>query len=548
MFTPESWTLPDILDVRASDLRDKIYLDVPFEQKRFSYLDVKVLSLQIARALIADDINPGDRMVLFLPNCSEYVLAWFGASFAGIVEVPINTAYSGEFLAHQLRVTRPRCAVVTEELAARLVECSAASCIERYYIVGEDVRATLKGLRRLGKEVKPFTHLEAGGNVQLPCIRARDLASIFFTSGTTGLSKGVAMPHAQMAFFAEEAVALTRMTEGDVHMSVGPLFHGNAQFCAAYPALVAGGRFVLREKFSASRWSRQLGECGATVTNLVGVMMDWAWSQPPIPEDSENEVRCVWAVPTAFSYLEEFKTRYGVEMVTENFGLTETAMPILTPYGSERPSGSCGLAVSDWFDVELVDRETDEPVANGEAGELVVRPKVPWTVSLGYWGMPAETVASFRNLWFHTGDALRRDEDGWFYFVDRLKDAIRRRGENISSFEIEHAVLRHEAIVDCAAIGVPAASEAGEDEVMLFVVAREPISKDDVARWCRSALPAFAQPKFIRLVGVLPVTPSGKVRKVELRETALAGSLDEDRVDGAVMAADAVREGLRDQA
>jgi crotonobetaine/carnitine-CoA ligase len=253
-------------------------------------------------------------------------------------------------------------------------------------------------------------------------------------------------------------------------------------------------------------------------------MMDWTWKQPPRPDDADNDLRCVFAAPTASSILAPFRERFGIEAFVEVFGLTETAMPILTPYGEERPAGAAGLLADEYFDVRLVDPETDEEVATGEVGELVVRPRLPWTSTMGYYGMPERTNEAFRNLWFHTGDGLRRDAEGWFYFVDRLKDAIRRRGENISSYEIEQAVLGHPDVLECAVVAAPASSEAGEDEVAVFVVVAEGSSTgvDEVRAWCERRLPAFARPEYVDVMEALPMTPSGKVRKVELRERAIA--------------------------
>ena len=191
---------------------------------------------------------------------------------------------------------------------------------------------------------------------------------------------------------------------------------------------MAGAGLVLRRKFSASRWVDQVREGGVTVTNFLGVMMDFVWKQAERENDADNPLRCIFAAPTASSILAGFRKRFGVEAFVEVFGLTETSMPILSPYGEDRPAGAAGLLVADWFDIQLVDPETDKEVPVGQVGELVVRSKYPWTLSMGYYGMPAKTVEAWRNLWFHTGDALRRVEDGWYYFVDRYKDALRRRG------------------------------------------------------------------------------------------------------------------------
>jgi crotonobetaine/carnitine-CoA ligase len=211
--------------------------------------------------------------------------------------------------------------------------------------------------------------------------------------------------------------------------------------------------------------------------------------------------------------------RFGIESFVDAFGLTETCAPIISPYAEIRPPGAAGLLASDWFEARLVDPETDEEVPVGAIGELVVRYKVPWTCSLGYYGMPEKTAEAWRNLWFHTGDALRRDEDGWYYFVDRYKDALRRRGENISSYEVEQVILAHPAVVECAVIGVAAGVEAGEDEVMAIVVTDgATVTAAELWSFCEGKIPTFAIPRFVRFVDALPKTPSEKVRKAVLRD------------------------------
>jgi len=520
------WNLPWILRERARTHGDRPYLDVPFQGHRSTYAETLGTAEAVAAALLADGGEPGDRVVLMMPNCAEVILTWFGCALAGMVEVPINTAYCGTFLEHQVRTAQPRVAVVDAALAERFLDgVDAFASIERFYVTGSecDRADALATMRRAGFDARRWEELLEGGDAELPEVRSHDLASIFFTSGTTGLSKGVMMPHAHMTFFADECVSLTRLTDEDTYMCVGPLFHGNAQFLAALPALIAGARFVLQERFSASQWIDQVRDSSATVTNFVGVMMDWTWKQPERPDDADNRLRCIFAAPTASSILDGFRRRFGVEAFVEVFGLTETSMPILSPYGEERPAGAAGLLADEWFDIRLVDSETDEEVPPGEVGELVVRTKLPWTMCAGYYGMPDKTAEAQRNLWFHTGDALRRDADGWFYFVDRLKDAIRRRGENISSYEVEQAVLGHPAIAECAAVAAPAHTEAGEDEVAVFVVPADgaTLDVDDIHAWCERRLPAFARPEYVSVLDGLPMTPSGKVRKVELREQAV---------------------------
>jgi len=519
----DDWSLATVLRQQAAQRPDAVYLDAPDEDRRWTYAETLAVTEGIATNFHAAGLGYGDRVLMQMFNSSSLVFTWFGAMVGGLVEVPINTAYEYDFLAHQVRTSDPGCAVIDDVFAQRFVDV-AADCggIRKFWVVdtGEQEKA-LATLRDQGWEAAPFEELFERRNVELPRVHGRDLGAIFFTSGTTGPSKGVAMSHAQFYFDACENVALNRLTAEDAYMVTTPLFHGNAQWLAAYPALVAGARFVLRRKFSASRWIDWCRHSGVTVTNFLGVMMDFVWKQPERPDDADNELRSIFAAPTASSIVDRFKRRFGIEAFVEVFGLTEVSMPILSPYGEDRPPGAAGLLVSEWFELQLVDPETDEEVPVGEVGEMVVRSKFPYTMSNGYYGMPEKTVETWRNLWFHTGDALRRDEQGWYYFVDRYKDALRRRGENISSYEVEQGLLAHPAVLEAAVIAVPASIEAGEDEVMACVVLSEPTDPAQLWEFCSTRVPAFAVPRFIRTMAALPRTPSEKVQKLELRKEGI---------------------------
>jgi crotonobetaine/carnitine-CoA ligase len=520
------WALPTILRQHAEHRPDAVYLDVPEEGLTFTYRQILTEAERIGRYLLSSGAEAGDRFVIMAANSSRFVRTWLGTAVAGLVEVPINTAYEHDFLAHQIRTVQARWAVIDDTHAEKFVAVAAAARgIEKFWIIDTGSRDKASALlREQGWQVGAWEELLQDAPAELPEVLAQQLASVFFTSGTTGASKGVAMPHAQMYFFALECIALTRLTAEDTWMTVTPLFHGNAQFMAAYPALVAGARVVVHSRFSASRWVDQLRESRVTVTNLIGVMMDFVWKQDARPDDAVNDLRCVFAAPTASSILDGFRRRYRIESFVEVFGLTETSAPIISPYGQDRPAGAAGLAADDWFDVRLVDPDTDEEVPVGTVGELVVRPRFPWIVSLVYFNMPEQTAQAWRNLWFHTGDALRMDEQGWFYFVDRYKDALRRRGENISSYEVETAILSHAAVVEVAVIGVPAPGvEAGEDEVMAYLVTREATTPQSVWEWCEQRIPAFAVPRFLRFVDELPKTPSQRVQKARLRGLGITG-------------------------
>ncbi|WP_244928913.1 AMP-binding protein [Nocardioides sp. W7] len=519
-----TWALPTVLRHHAAKRPDSVWLDVPEEAATWTFAEMLTAAERVGRNFLTNGASQGDRVVLVAQNSSRFVRTWIGTAVAGLVEVPINTAYEHDFLAHQVRTVEARLAVIDDVFAERFIAVKeAASTITKFWVIdnGQQDKA-IELLREAGWEAAPWDELEgevsSGTSVELPEVQPQDLASVLFTSGTTGPSKGVAMPHAQMYFFADECVSLVRLTPDDAWMTLTPLFHGNAQFMAAYPTLVAGARCVIRSKFSASRWIDHVRTSRVTVTNFIGVMMDFIWKQDPRDDDADNPLRVVFAAPTAATLVQPMKERYGIEAFVEVFGLTETSAPIISPYGEDRPAGAAGLVADEWFDVALVDPVTDEPVAVGEIGELVIRPKVPFICSMGYFNAPEKTVEAWRNLWYHTGDALRQDEEGWFYFVDRFKDALRRRGENISSYEIETSVLSHPAVVECAVIAVPASTEAGEDEVMAYVITQQEVTAEQLWEHCDGRIPSFAVPRYLRFVDELPKTPSQRVQKAKLRD------------------------------
>lgn len=530
---PATWTLDQVLRHHAAQRGEAVCLELPEEGASWTYAEALDLSERVGSGFHRAGARADDRVVVMAGNSSSFVFTWWGTAVSSLVEVPINTSYEGEFLRHQLDVAQARFAVVDDVLVERWIGVAEhARGIEKFWVIdtgrGELERA-LELLRSHGWEASSWADLAVADKVDLPAPNPQDLGAIFYTSGTTGPSKGVAMPHSQLYFFAQIVVSLTRLTPDDAYLTTTPLFHGNATFMAVYPVIVAGGRAVVRSKFSASRWIDHVRESGITVTNFVGVMMDFTWKATPRADDRENTLRCVYAAPTASTIVEQFKERFAIEAFVDAFGLTETCAPIMSPYGVDRPAGAAGLQNKEWFDIRLVDPETDREVEIGEIGELVVRPVHPWTCSNGYYNMPGKTVEAWRNLWFHTGDALRRDEDGWYYFIDRYKDALRRRGENISSYEVEQALLVHPSVVEAAVIGVPADQDAGEDEVLAVVVVSASVDPREILDWCTGRIPAFAIPRYLRIVDTLPKTPSAKVRKAVLRDQGIA----EGTYDGA---------------
>jgi carnitine-CoA ligase len=315
------------------------------------------------------------------------------------------------------------------------------------------------------------------------------------------------------------------LTEDDVLYTCLPVFHTNA-LNAFVQALLSGATFHLGPRFSASRFWTRVTDAGATITYLLGAMINILISRPPGPEDKAHRVRVALAPATPAGLFDGFRERFGVHLI-EGYGSTETNAVIMESWRGQR-AGQMGT-VRDGFHARVVD-EYDEPVPDGTAGELVLRHDPPFAFATGYFAMPEKTIEAWGNLWFHTGDRVVRDADGWYRFLDRIKDAIRRRGENISSFEVEQALTSHPAV--SAAAVFPVASEMAEDEVAVAIVLEQGASCEalDLIRHCEPLLAYFAIPRYVRFVQDLPLTTNGKVRKSVLRDGGvLPGDWDRER-------------------
>lgn len=529
------WTLSRVLEHQAETISDRPFLRWTHDEDSLSFAETNKRANRIAHGLQTLGLRKGDRIILLLPNSLEYVLTWFAANKLGAIEVPINTAYKGSFLEHQINISGAETIVINrdhvEELRQSLDRlCHLKRCI---VISGEVDRISSEQWDLGGLEVLAFEDLASGDGVN-PGIEVlpQDLATIMFTSGTTGVSKGVLMSHAQIYLFSELDAQLVGLRSDDVYATGFPLFHANAQFLTLYPCLIVGALCVLYPRFSATEWLTQMIKSGATVTNSVGVVLPFVFNQPPTPLDKSHRLRCVCIAPMPNDLVTAFNERFGGIRFIEAFGQTEICLPLMTPYDVMAPRGACGVQVSQWFDVRIVDPGTDVEVPNGTVGELVIRSKYPWTINQGYSNMPKRTIEAFRNQWFHTGDAFRRDHEGWFYFVDRIKDALRRRGENISSFEVEEPIREHPAVLDVAVVGVPADVEGGEDEVMAYVVLKQGMhaTPEELIEWWDRRVPYFAVPRFLEFIEELPKTPSEKVRKAALRDRGIGqGAWDRKR-------------------
>lgn len=522
-FTPHfrrgDWTLPAILRHQAKTRPDAPFLSWTDEGQPISFREMEELTNRLANGLRQFELGKGDRVVLFLPNCPEFIPLWFAISKLGAVEAPIAESAKGGFLAHQLKVAAPKLIVTTPALSHALADMGESIACENVLVVNDD--GDNASIADLAVRVSCFKDLRTDDPAHPDVdVAPRDLGAILFTSGTTGPSKGVLMTHSQLCFFAEEGAQLTGLTSEDVYMTSFPLIHGNAQVLTVFPSLIAGAHCVVYPRFSASDWIGRVKRSGATVTNTIGATMSFICAQPPSGNDRDHALRRVYAAPLSPDLEPVFVERFGVDHFVNGFGQTEISLPFMTPPGSKAPPHAMGKLVDQWFEVKLADPETGEEVEEGAVGELLIRPRVPNIICSGYAQMPEKTVEAMRDLWFHTGDAMRRDADGWYYFADRVKDALRRRGENISSFEVEAVIRSFPAVSECAVIGVPADEAGGENEVMAFVVVAPGAAFvcEDLIAWCDARMPYFMVPRYVEVIDALPQTPSEKVQKGVLRE------------------------------
>ncbi len=547
-FAPAQWTLPAVLEHQAAQIGDRPFLRWDDHSEFLSFDAVNRKVNRLAHGFVALGIGRGDRAAIFMPNSLDYVFAWFALNKLGAAEVPINTAYKGSFLEHQINISSASTLIVDVDFL-EAVRDSIANMpkLQRVLLWSRD--GAIDGAPTIGDcEVLRLTDMYSG-NAQNPGVEVRpqDIAAIIFTSGTTGLSKGVLMPHAQCYLFAENGAVVTQLAAEDCYPTAFPLFHANAQVLTIYPCLIVGARCVMYERFSATSWVDRLHASGATVINSIGVMLPFVYAQPPTPRDATHRLRCILAAPVPDGIVEEFKQRFGVRHITTAFGQTEICLPFLSPpeHNDERPAGAAGVLVDQFFEARIVNPETDEEVADGAIGELVLRHKQPWTINAGYVGMGDKTAEAWRNLWFHTGDALRRDAQGWFYFVDRFKDALRRRGENISSFEVEGPIRRHPAVADVAVIAVPA-DEGGEDEIKACIVLKDGCTAThaEIIEWCEPRLPYFAVPRYLEFMDGFPRTPSEKIQKNILRDAGNTAATW-DRTTAGVVLQDELRRAER---
>jgi crotonobetaine/carnitine-CoA ligase len=484
----------------VTDAPDHPWID--FEGEAHTFAEVWDRALRVATGLRGLGIGEGQTVCTLLDSSVDPVAIWIGANLLGAIWVPVNTAHKGEFLRHQLADSAAPVVIAEVDFAERV----------------EAVRGGLPDLVNVVVRGPSLDALSAHDRLLDPvALDPRQLSLLIYTSGTTGPSKGCMLSHSYVCNVA--AGATRNRTPGETLWTPLPMFHLNAAATSILATAVTRSTLAITRRFSLSGFWPEIRRNGATMISLLGAMIPLIATAPDT-EDSlacKGQIRYAGGAPYPPEIARVWRERFGVPIVGSSiFGLTEATFLTWTPEGVQHPPGSAGIRNDD-FDVRLFD-DRDREVAVGEVGEIVARPLRPHVMFEGYWRRPEATAAVWRNGWFHTGDLGRFDDDGWLWFVDRQKDYLRRRGENISSMELEAAFLTHPDLVEVAVHAVP--SELTEDDVKVTAVRQEgsALTEEELARWSLDHLPYFAVPRYVEFRSSLPRNPTGKVLKYQLRE------------------------------
>ncbi|NSW73399.1 AMP-binding protein [bacterium] len=524
----KEWVLPKVLKKQSERNGTKDFLQFSYNNP-LTYSEVNTLANQIANSLNKLGVKKGEKVSVYMPNSLELCLSWFGILKNGSIMVPINTAYVMDFLQYIIESSDSKILIIAEEYMDRLKNIDdRIPLIENVIVWPREEKGSLNLMNYKGKaKIYSWKEFVESGDKNEPNVEITHLdhARLMYTSGTTGRSKGVVRPCAADYSSAMNYSLIMDITSDDIVFTCLPLFHSNAMVMGVYPAMIQGAKVVVEEKYSASNFWKWMKDFRITKFNLVGVMSYFMWNAPVVPEEKEHEVKLVLGSPAPHDIIEDFMERFDIKFM-EGYGLTEVGQCTFMRPGEPFRIGSCGKE-SPGYEIKIVNPDTDEELPPDTPGELVLRPRIPNICLHYYHKMPEKTVSDFRNFWFHTGDLCRKDDDGYIFFMDRVKDYIRRRGENISSFEVENMVSSHPKINEAAAIAVKVDEEGrySEDEVMIVVVKEndENLDPKEIIEFLKPIMPKFMIPRFIRFRDTLPKTPTNRVQKAKLREEGVTG-------------------------
>ena len=520
----ERWTLVEAVRHQARAQGEREFLS--FENgERFSFAEFDRLTDCLATALANLGLTAGDRILGLLTNSKEFMITMIATHKLRAVFVPVNTELRGGFLEHQIINSSPRIIVVDDNLMGRFSSFDPSETgIETVVGVGDESSPDISRLGLLAEvsQVRMDSLLDTTPNTEkLADPSPSDVCTIMYTSGTTGPSKGVLMPQGHCYLFALGIVAAMELTEQDRYFCCMPLFHANGLFMQVYASLLAGSSCHVTKRFSVTDWLNIVREENITVTNALGVMPEFIFRSPPSPNDRDHKMTRILAIPVAEEWGVAMQERFGVKL-RQGFGMTEVNMVAYSDLDDPVMSGCAGPPLSDFFEVIIADPDSDVELPRNQVGEILVRPKIPFCFNVGYFKMPDKTVEAWRNLWFHTGDAGRMDSEGRLFFVDRIKDRIRRRGENISSYELEQTLNEYPGVIESAAVGLRVPGAGGEDEIKAVIAIDGP-SPDPEAflDWCVPRMPRHTVPRYLEFVAELDKTASGKIRKQAIRDAGV---------------------------
>jgi len=497
-----------------------------FDHTVYSYYDTNSRVNELATGLARLGLSRGERVAFYMSSCPEVMFLVLAANKLGAIWIPVNTDYKGAWLVDTVNRSRPRLLVTDAEHAGRLAVVAAS--IEAAHVVVLGDPACMPGAISFDE-----LYAASAGEPDLSQFDYSDTSAVLWTSGTTGRSKGVMQSH-NIWFEAAIRGSLHTTNTGDVIYNVMPMYNSGAWATALLRSLVYGVTLAVDPGFSVRHFWDRVRFYGATQSCTIGAMHMFLWNAPPRPDDADNPLRELQALPIPHDLIESFSQRFGVRLLGQGFAQSEAMLIVRQDpkLRSSWPNGSCGnpMGVSD---IRLLDDNgCDVPV--GEPGELCLRPREPFVIFNGYFDDPQATEAAFFGEWYRTGDLLRKDADENYFFVDRKKDAVRYKGRNISTYEVELVAHKHPAIADCAAFGIPSEELASEDEIKLNVVLKEGARLEaiELARFVNDNGPHFFVPRYIEFVDELPYTPNQKVQKYKLREQGVGAAAWDARKSG----------------
>ena len=520
----EERTVGKILAKRAEEYGDKPFVET-IGGETISYREMHERSNRLAHGMAEFGIDFQEPVLIMMPDTIDWLTVWCGLGKRGAIEVPINLAYRKSIMRRLCNDSTAKKIIIDRQFVDRLEEIEEElEQLDYVILYSEDpsLRNSTELPPKIAKRcrVACFENLFSNNNTDFePGPQFNDLVGIMYTSGTTGVSKGVSTTHSHSFCYSDGAGEIFYLCPDDRTYTCGlPLFHIGCQWAICYSTMIYGGTVVLRQGYKNDYFWSDVAEYNCNVVFLLGAIANFLWQQPETPEDIKTPLSKVGMFPIIPEH-EAFARRFGVELST-GYGCTENPCPMIHHFGEPFPNNQCVGFPTGRYEVKIFD-EDDRECAIGEMGEICTRPKEPWEILLEYWGQPEYTARAFRNLWYHSGDVGYRDEEGRFYFVDRVTDSMRRRGENISSMEVEDEINQHPDVMECAVF--PVWDEHTEQEVMTVITLHPgtTLEPKGLIEFLDKRMAYFMIPRYVDFDDELPKTPTGKMEKYKLREKGI---------------------------